>query len=123
MYTAWKASRNAPWPMRGWGKSDFHSRSGLQNTNSTGSLLAMPALNCCSVWDGSWCGGGGGWSAEESVSRYGPPIMPRERTTSRMTWMSSDQLRGSWKTKIAESGMFEKSACYYKFPGDEGTDI
>ncbi len=92
--------------MRGCGKSDFHSRSGLQNTNSTGSLPPLLVLEDRSMRDGS------------CASRYGPPIMPRERMTSRMTWMSSDQFRGSWKTKIAEIGMFEKSACCYGRHGD-----
>ena len=36
-------------------------------------------------------------------------MIPRERMTSSVIWMSSDQLRGSWKTKMAEMGVAEKS--------------
>lgn len=55
VYTAWNASRNAPWPRRGRGKSARQMRSGLQNTSSTG---APPDFT------------------------YGPPTTPRACSTS-----------------------------------------
>jgi hypothetical protein len=45
-------------------------------------------------------------------------MIPRDSMTSVMTWISSAQLRGSWKTKTADIGVVEKSIgyslCWYK---------
>jgi hypothetical protein len=83
--TAWNASRNAPCPRRGRGNSDRHKRSGLQKMSSTG---VAPSRG------------------------RGRPMTPRDCMTSMMTWISSAQLRGSWNTKIADTGVVEKSiAC------------
>lgn len=83
--TAWNASRKAPCPRRGRGNSDFHKRSGLQKTSSTG--------------------------GEPSGGRA-PSMTPRDCMTSMMIWISSAQFRGSWNTKTADIGAVEKSiAC------------
>jgi len=39
-------------------------------------------------------------------------MIPRDWMTSIMIWTSSAQLRGSWKTKIADIGVVEKSTGY-----------
>ena len=83
--TAWNASRNAPCPRRGRGNSERHRRSGLQKTSSTGGALSTGRLD---------------------------PMIPRDCMTSIMIWTSSAQLRGSWKTKMADIGVIEKSTSY-----------